>query len=103
MEFEYILKVIVFLVILASIGFIFWIFITFQKEQMQADLFLRYGYFKKSILSFISAIALFLILNSLDNIGIMIPRIIHGLIDIIVLFLVFLAVYYFRYKVTSKN
>jgi len=103
MEFQYILKVIVFLVILASIGFIFWIFLTFQKEQMQADLFLRYEYFKKSILSFMSAIALFLILNSLDNIGIIIPGILHSLVEIIVLFLVILAVYYFRSRVTSKN
>ncbi|MDI6644269.1 MAG: hypothetical protein QME14_04355 [Methanobacteriaceae archaeon] len=103
MELQYILKVIVFFVILASIGFIFWIFLTFQKEQMQADLFLRYEYFKKSILSFLSAIALFLILNSLDNIGIMIPGIFHSLIDIIVLFLVCLAVYYFKSRVTNKN
>ncbi|MCC7557578.1 MAG: hypothetical protein KO217_02670, partial [Methanobacteriaceae archaeon] len=100
MEFQYILRIIVFLVVLASIAFVFWIFLTFQKEQMQADLFLRYDYVKKSILTFLSAIAILLILNSLDNVGIIIPNILHSVIDLIVLFLVFLAVYYFRSRVT---
>lgn len=100
MEFQYILRIIVFLVVLASIAFVFWIFLTFQKEQMQADLFLRYDYVKKSILTFLSAIAILLILNSLDNVGIIIPNILHSIIDLIVLFLVFLAVYYFRSRVT---
>lgn len=99
MDIYQILGVIVFVMILASIIATIWTYLTYKKEQMQANLFLRYEYFRKSSLTFFVAIAIYLFMNSLDDVGIMVPGIYQIIKDIVVLVLIIVSLYYFITKV----
>ncbi|MBI5680151.1 MAG: hypothetical protein HZC47_04570 [Methanobacterium sp.] len=102
MDIYYILAVITFVSILVSIFMTCWTYLTHNKEQMQANMFLRYDYFKKSSLIFFIAIAFYLIMNSLDHIGIVVPTVYMVITDIAVLFLILVSLYYFKTKVTIE-
>lgn len=67
MDLYSIMEVIVFLLISASILITFWTYLTYKKEQMQANLFLRHEYVRKSSLAFYLAIIIYIVMNSLDN------------------------------------
>jgi hypothetical protein len=94
-----ILEIIVFIMLLISIFATIWTYLTYKKEQMQANLFLRYDYFRKSSIAFFIAIAIYIVMNSLDNLGIQIPIIYLVAKDLIVLVLVLISLYYFQAKV----
>jgi hypothetical protein len=99
MDLYSILGIITFLMVLISIFVTFWTYLTYKKEQMQANLFLRYEYVRKSSLAFFLAIAIYIIMNSLDNLGIQIPIIYLLAKDLVVLILVLISLYYFQAKV----
>lgn len=98
MDLYFILEIITFLMILASIIITFWTYLTYKKEEMQTNLFLRYKYIRKSVLAFYAAITIYLLMNSLDNIGIPVPIIYQILKDLVVLALIIISFYYFRKK-----
>lgn len=102
MDVYLILEAVVFVLILASIIATIWTYLTYKKEQMQSNLFLRYDYFRKSSLTFFTAIGIYLVMNSLDNLDITIPEIYLGIKDIIVLILILVSLYYFQAKVKQK-
>ena len=99
MDLYSILEIITLLMVLISIFVTFWTYLTYKKEQMQANLFLKYEYVRKSSLAFFLAIAIYIIMNSLDNIGIQIPIIYLFAKDLVVLILVLISLYYFQAKV----
>jgi hypothetical protein len=99
MDLYHILELITFLMIMISIIATIWTYISYKKEQMQANLFLRYDYFRKSSIIFFVAIAIYLTMNSLDNLGIKIPTTYLAVKDIIVIILVITSLYYFQSKV----
>jgi hypothetical protein len=103
MDLYLILKITVFLLILISVIVTFWTYLTYKKEQMQANLFLRYEYVRKSSLAFFLAIALYIIVNSLDNLGINLPIIYLIIINLVVLILVLISLYYFNFKVRNVS
>jgi hypothetical protein len=99
MDLFTILEITVFVMLLISIFVTFWTYLTYKKERMQANLFLRYEYVRKSSLAFFLAIAIYITMNSLDNFGIQIPLIYLVLKDLLVLVLVLISLYYFQAKI----
>ncbi len=69
---------------------------------MQANLFLRYEYVRKSSLAFFLAIALYIIVNSFNDLGINLPVSYLIINDLVVLILVLISLYYFQDKVRKK-
>lgn len=102
MDLYILLKIIVLILILASIFVTFWTYLTYKKEQMQANLFLRYEYVRKSSLAFFLAIALYIIVNSFNDLGINLPVSYLIINDLVVLILVLISLYYFQDKVRKK-
>jgi len=92
------IQFITFLLIIISILLTFWTYLTYKKEEMQTNLFLRYKYVRKSTLAFYAAIALFIILNSLDDLGVKVPIVYQIIKDLVVLVLLIISLYYFRAK-----
>ena len=88
MDLYHALEIITFLMIMISIIATIWTYLTYKKEQMQANLFLRYDYFRKSSVIFFVAVAIYLTMNSLDNLGIKIPTNYLAIQAIIVIILV---------------
>jgi hypothetical protein len=99
MDLYHVIETITFLFIMISIVATIWTYLTYKKEQMQANLFLRYDYFRKSSITFFLAIAIYLTMNSLDNLGIKVPVIYLELKDVVVIILVLVSLYYFQSKV----
>jgi hypothetical protein len=99
MDLYHALETITFLLIMISIVATIWTYLSYKKEQMQANLFLRYDYFRKSSITFFVAVAIYLTMNSLDNLGIKVPTTYLVLKDIIVIILVIASLYYFQSKV----
>jgi len=95
MDAYYILDVITFLSILISVLSTFWIYLTHKKEEMQAMLFLRYEYVRKSILAFYAAIAIYIVSNAVVNLGLTMPPIYMAIINLVVLALLVVTSYYF--------
>lgn len=102
MDIHFILEAVVFVMILASIIATIWTYLTYKKEQMQSNLFLRYDYFRKSSLTFFTAIAIYLVMNSLDDLNVLVPTMYHEVGDIIVIILILISLYYFQAKVKQK-
>ncbi len=103
MNFYQILETITFIMILISIFATMWTYLTYKKEQMQANLFLRYSSFRKSSIAFFLAITIFIIMNSLDNFGIKVPQLYLVIKDIVVIILVIISLYYFQTKVRTTS
>jgi hypothetical protein len=101
MDLYHALETITFVMIMISIIATIWTYITYKKEQMQANLFLRYDYFRKSSIIFFIAIAIYLTMNSLDNLGIKISTNYLAVKDIVVIILVLASLYYFMSKVRT--
>jgi hypothetical protein len=102
MDLYSILQIVVFVLILISIFVTFWTYLTYKKEQMQAYLFLRYEYVRKSTLAFFLAIALYIIMNSFDDFRINLPVKYLIISDVVVLILVLISLYYFKNNVSIK-
>ncbi|MBM4241892.1 MAG: hypothetical protein FJ150_09580 [Euryarchaeota archaeon] len=103
MDLIKIFDIIVFMAVLLSILTTLWTYLIKTKEEMQARLFLRYEYVKKSTITFFLAVALYVIVHSLDEIGIHIPPFYYGFFDGVILVLVIMSLYYFISRIAKDK
>ncbi|MDO9044112.1 MAG: hypothetical protein Q7U35_02270 [Methanobacteriaceae archaeon] len=98
-----IINLIVFITVMVCILGAMGIFITYNKEEMQARFFLKYAQIRKGAISFLLGVAIFVITYSSNEVGIISATGYLFYLNILILLLVLISFYYFFTTVQQKT
>lgn len=98
-----IINIIVFIAVMACILGALGIFITYNKQEMQARFFLKYDQIRKGAISFLLGVAIFIVTYSSNEVGIISAVGYLFYLNMVILLLVLISFYYFFSAVQQKT